>query len=125
MNIRKIAVIVSLLAVLLAGTVLSAGAVTPMHVTNFRVAYLSGQTRASLRVLDALNRPVAGAKVQISFEKDGLPTIFRYGTTGLYGWTAMSAALPAGQWVVCVEEIHKLGYVYDPANNLCGAISVP
>ncbi len=125
MNIRKIAILVSLLAVLLAGTVLSAGAVTPMHVTNFQLSYLSGQTRAHLRVLDALNRPVSGAQVQISFEKDGSPTIFRYGITGLYGGTTVSAALPAGRWVVCVEEIHKLGYEYNPLNNLCGAISVP
>jgi hypothetical protein len=125
MNVRKIAVLVSLLAVLLAGTVLSAGAAAPMHVTNFRVAYLNGQTRATLRVLDALNHPVAGALVQISFEKDGVPTIFRYGRTGLFGWTAISAALPAGQWVVCVEEIHKLGYDYNPATNLCSSIRVP
>ncbi len=125
MNIRKIAVIVSLLAVLLAGTVLSAGAATPMHVVNFRLSYLSGQTKASLRVLDAMNRPVAGAKVQISFEKDGSPTIFRYATTGTFGGASVSASLPRGRWVVCVEEIHKLGYAYDPANNLCSSISVP
>ena len=56
MNTRKIAIIVSLLAVLLAGTVLSAGAAAPMHVAGFRVAYLSGQTKASLRVLDAMAR---------------------------------------------------------------------
>ena len=125
MNTRKIAVIVSLLAVLLAGTVLSAGAATPMHVSGFRVAYLSGQTKASLRVLDALNRPVAGAKVQISFEKDGIPAIFRYGTTGPFGGASISASLPAGRWMVCVEEIHKLGYDYNPVKNLCSAISVP
>ena len=125
MNIRKIAVLVSLLAVLLAGTVLSAGAAMPMHVSGFKVAYLSGQTRASLRVLDALNHPVAGAKVQISFEKDGSPIIFRYGTTGTFGFTSAAAALPAGKWVVCVEEIHKLGYDYNPATALCASISVP
>lgn len=125
MNIRKIAIIVSLLAVLLAGTFLSAGAATPMHVAAFRLANLSGQTRSSVRVLDALNRPVAGAKVQISFEKDGAAPIFRYGTTGLFGGTSISASLPAGKWMVCVEEIHKLGYVYDPAKSLCTSISVP
>ena len=125
MNIRKIAILVSLLAVLLAGTVLSAGAATPMHVSNFRLGYLSGQTKASLRVLDAMNRPVAAANVQISFEKDGRAPIFRYGKTGLFGSTSVSAALPAGKWVVCVEEIHKLGYDYSPATNLCSTISVP
>ncbi len=125
MNIRKIAILFSLLAVLLAGTVLSAGAATPMHVTNFKLAYMSGQTKASLRVLDALNRPVAGANVQISFEKDGAATIFRYGRTGLFGRASTSAALSAGRWVVCVEETHKLGYFYDPANSLCSSISVP
>ncbi len=125
MNIRKIAILVSLLAVLLAGTVLSAGAAMPMHVSGFKVAYLNGQTKASLRVLDALNRPVSGAKVQISFEKDGLPTIFRYGMTGTFGWASVSTSLPAGRWIVCVEEIHKLGYDYNPATNLCSSISVP
>ena len=125
MNIRKIAILVSLLAVLLAGTVLSAGAATPMHVSAFRLSYLSGQTKATLRVLDAMNHPVAAANVQISFEKDGLAPIFRYGKTGLFGGTSISAALPAGKWIVCVEEIHKLGYDYNPATNLCSSISVP
>ncbi len=127
MNVRKLAMIVSLLAVLLAGTVLSAGAAMPMHVSSFHVAYISltGRTRATVRVLDALNHPVAGANVQFSFEKDGAPTILRNSLTGLYGWARTSVALPAGQWVVCVEEIHKLGYFYDPANNLCSTINVP
>jgi hypothetical protein len=125
MNIRKIAIVFSLLAVLIAGTVLSAGALTPMHVSGFRLSYLNGQTTARVRVLDALNRPVAGANVQVSFEKDGSPTILRSGMTGTYGNARISASLPAGRWVVCVEEIHKLGYDYNPATNLCSSISVP
>lgn len=125
MNIRKIAIVLSLLAVLLAGTVLSAGAATPMHVSSFQVTYLSGLTKARVRVLDSLNQPVAGAKVQVSFEKDGSPTILRSGTTGTYGRVGISASLPAGSWRVCVEEIHKLGYAYNPANNLCASIHVP
>ncbi len=125
MNIRKIAIVLSLLAVLIAGTVVSAGAQTPLHVSAFRLSYAYGQTTARVRVLDALNRPVAGAKVQVSFEKDGLPTILRSGTTGTYGNARISASLPAGRWLVCVEEIHRLGYNYNPATNLCSSISVP
>ncbi len=48
MNIRKLAVVFTLLAVLVAGTVLSAGAQTPMHVSGLRLAYASGKTIASL-----------------------------------------------------------------------------
>lgn len=125
MNIKKLVVALSVLAVFMAGTVMSAGAATPMHVSSFSVAYSSGQINTVTRVLDSLNRPVAGAKVQISFEKDGLPTILRTGYTGTYGYARISAAVPAGRWVVCVEEIHKLGYVYNPATNLCKTISVP
>ena len=125
MNIRKIAVVFSLLVVLVAGTVVSAGAQTPRHVSGFKLALVNGQTKASLRVLDALNRPVAGANVQISFEKDGSPTILRSRLTGPLGNTAIYAKLPAGSWIVCVEEIHKLGFSYDPARNLCGSIRVP
>ena len=125
MNIRKIAVIFSLLVVLLAGTVLSAGAATPMHVSGFKAAYAFGQIKASLRVLDALNRPVAGANVQVSFERDGLPQILRSGTTGPLGGVRISAAVPAGLWTVCVEEIHKRGYAYEPTSNLCTSLRVP
>ncbi len=125
MNTRKFFIMLSLVLVLLAGTVLSAGAATPMHVSGFQVAYASGLTKATLRVLDPMNRPVAGAKVQISFEKDGYPTILRSGLTGTYGRATIAAALPAGSWVVCVEEIHKLGFEYNPQNNLCAAIRVP
>ena len=124
MNIRKFAIVLSLLAVLLTGTVLSAGAQTPMHPSGFRVAYASGITKASLHVLDNLNRPVAGAKVQISFEKEGAPQIFRTAMTGAMGGVRFSAALPAGSWRVCVEEIHKLGYSYNPASNLCSTVRV-
>lgn len=125
MNIRKIAVVFSLLAVLLAGTILSAGASTPMQVSNFQLALVSGRTRASLTVLDMLNHPVAGAKVQVSFEKDGSPTINRSRLTNTAGNVAFAPLLPPGNWTVCVEEIHKLGYSYDPAANLCSSITVP
>jgi len=125
MNIRKFAVVFTLLAVLVAGTVVSAGAQTPMHVSGFKLALAAGQTKASLRVLDGLNKPVAGANVQISFEKDGIPTILRSGMTGAFGYTAISAKLPAGNWRVCVEEVHKLGFGYNPTVNLCGSIQVP
>ncbi len=125
MNIRKYAIIFTLLAVLLAGTALSAGAASPMHVAAFRVAYLSGQTKTTVRVFNALNQPVSGAKVQVSFEKEGAAQIFRSTLTSLMGYARFSLALPAGNWTVCVEEIHKLGYFYDPANSLCKTISVP
>ena len=126
MNIRKIAVVFTLLAVLAAGTVVSAGALTPMHVSSFKAVYVTtGQIKTSTRVLDSLNRPVAGAKVLISFEKDGAPIILRSGFTGPYGYAAISATVPAGHWTVCVEEIHKLGYDYNPLKNLCTAVLVP
>ncbi len=97
-----------------------------MHVSGFKATYVTtGQIKTRARVLDALNRPVAGAKVQVSFEKDGAPVILRSGLTGLYGNVTISAAVPAGYWTVCVEEIHKLGYHYDPAQNLCAAMRVP
>jgi len=125
MNIRKFAIVFSLLAVLIAGTVLSAAAATPMHVSAFKLGYAFGQTKASVRVMDALNRPVAGAKVQISFEKDGSPTILLSRMTGTFGKAGITASLPAGKWVVCVEEIHKAGFVYDSNQNLCSSIRVP
>jgi len=125
MNIRKFAIVFSLLAVLIAGTVLSAAAATPMHVSAFRLGYAFGQTKATVRVMDALNRPVAGANVQISFEKDGSPTILLSRMTGTFGKASIAASLPSGKWVVCVEEIHKAGFVYDPAQNLCSSIAVP
>lgn len=125
MNIRKFAVLFTLLAVLVAGTVVSAGALTPMHPAGFKVAYSDGQIKASMRVLDGLNRSVAGAQVKVSFEKDGRLPIFRTGMTGPLGGAIVAAKLPAGNWIVCVEEIHKLGYDYNPATNLCSSIRVP
>jgi hypothetical protein len=125
MNIRKFAVVFSLLAVLIAGTVLSAAAATPMHVSGFKATYALGQTKASLRVLDALNRPVSAANVQVSFEKEGAPIVLRSHLTGALGWTSIAASLPAGKWMVCIEEIHKIGFNYNPAVNQCTTISVP
>jgi hypothetical protein len=124
MNIRKIAIILSLAVVLVAGTVLSAGAETPMSPSGFQVSYALGHAKASLRVLDALNRPVAGANVQISFEKEGSPAILRWHLTNTSGFASISAALGRGNWTVCVEEIQKRGYDYSPATNLCTSIVV-
>jgi hypothetical protein len=125
MNIRKFAVLFTLLAVLVAGTVVSAGALTPMHVSGFKLSFGTGQAKASMRIQDSLNRPVAGAKVKVSFEKDGAPVILRSGMTGLFGRTIIAASLPAGNWKVCVEEVHKIGFDYNPLTNLCSAIRVP
>ncbi len=125
MNIKKIALAVSLLAVFVAGTVVSAGALTPMKVSSFSLAYAGGQIKSTTRVLTSSNHPVAGAKVQVSFEKDGIPTILRSGMTNTFGVARISAAVPAGRWMVCVEEIHKIGYEYNPLVNKCAAIRVP
>jgi hypothetical protein len=125
MNIRKIALAASLLAVFVAGTVLSAGALTPVKVSSFSVAYASGQIKSTTRALTFSNRPLAGAKVQISFEKEGLPVILRSGMTNALGYARVSAAVPAGSWTVCVEEITKIGYEYNPLVNKCAAIRVP
>jgi hypothetical protein len=125
MNIRKFAILVSLLAVLVAGTVLSARAETPMQVSGFQVAYAAGHINTSMQVLDALSSPVARAKVQVSFEKDGSRTILRSGKTSASGFVSIAASVPSGNWKVCVEEIHKRGFDYSPATNLCTSISVP
>ncbi len=125
MNTRKIAIMLSLVAVLLAGTVLTAAAATPMQVSGFSLALVNGQAQASLHVQDALSQPIARAKVQISFEKDGSATIYRTRRTDASGNVSFAASLPAGTWVVCVEEIHKRGFSYDPTSNLCSSISIP
>jgi hypothetical protein len=72
-----------------------------------------------------MNKPVAGAKVQVSFEREGLPQIFRTGMTGPFGGAFLSATVPAGKWLVCVEEIHKIGYDYNPAKPACTSVQVP
>ena len=125
LNIRKIALIVSLLAVLLAGTVLSAGAATPMYVGAFHVTYVAPHTHAVVRVIDALKHPIAGALVTIAFSQPGRLPIVRSHITGLHGGTTVSATLTAGKWLVCVQSITKAGYVYSPAKKLCTVFAVP
>jgi hypothetical protein len=125
MNIKKFVVLLSILAVLVAGSVVSVGALTPVHVSNFKVSYASGQIKATTRVLDSLNKSVSGAAVKVSFEKEGVPVIFRTGMTNANGSVTLSAAVPSGKWLVCVEEIHKVGYEYNPLTNTCAIIQVP
>jgi hypothetical protein len=125
MNTKKFLVILSILAVLLSATVLSAGAAAPAHVSTFKVSHVARQIKATVGVANALNKAISGAKVQVSFEKEGLPIILRNGLTNAFGRTTIAASVPAGKWLVCVEEIHKLGYTYNPAQNLCSTIIVP
>ncbi len=125
MNIKKLVIAASLLAILIAGSVASVGALTPMHVGSFKVSSSSGQIKASVLVRDGLNRPVPGAAVQVSFEKDGLPTKLSSGMSGTFGWARTSATAPAGKWMVCVEEIHKIGFDFNPSSNICQSIQVP
>ena len=125
MNIKKFAVVLSMLAVFVAVSVSSVGALTPVHVSSLKATYATGQIKATVHVLDALNKSVSNAAVQVSFEKEGLPVILRSGMTNRSGSTAISAVVPAGNWLVCVEEIHKIGYEYNPLHNTCTTILVP
>jgi hypothetical protein len=52
MNVKKFAIALSVLAVFVAGTVVSAGALTPMHISGFKAAYSGGQIKSRLRVWD-------------------------------------------------------------------------
>ena len=126
MNIRKISLIISLVAGLLAATVLSAGAAVPMHVVNFHITYVAPHTHAGLRVLDALNHPVVGALVTIAFWQAGRTSpIIRSHLTGLHGGMSVSATLTAGKWLACVRSITKPGYIYSPVTRLCTPFTVP
>jgi hypothetical protein len=125
MNIKKFVVVLSILAVLVAGSVVSVGALTPLHVSSLKATYAAGHIKATVRVLDSLNKPVSNAAVKVSFEKEGAPIIFRTGMTNNNGVVARSATVPAGKWLVCVEEIHKIGYEYNPLKNTCTIIQVP
>ncbi len=125
MKIKKFVIVLSILAVLIAGSVSTVGALTPMHVSSLKAAYATGQIKATVRVLDGLNKPVSSAAVQVSFEREGVPVILRSHMTSKYGLSTISAAVPAGNWKVCVEEIHKVGYHYNPPQNICTSIRVP
>jgi hypothetical protein len=95
-----------------------------MHVASLKASYSAGQINSTVSVQDKLDRPVSGAAVQISLEQDGFPTIFRTGITSKFGLAVLSAKVPAGNRIACVEEIHKLGFEYDPLQNDCTSIQV-
>jgi hypothetical protein len=73
MNIKKFFITFGLVTVLLAGTFASVSAASPVHVTTFKAVYSAGSIRTRVGVADALNKPLSGAKVQISYEKEGVP----------------------------------------------------
>ncbi len=125
MNLKKMLLVVSLLAVLVAGSAVSVGALTPMRVASLRAAYLYGQVKTFVKVQDSMSRPVAGATVRVSFEKGDNPAIVRSGLTNLYGAVALSVPASAGHWTMCVESISKTGYVFDPAQDPCVSLYVP
>ncbi len=125
MNMKKLVVALSLLAVLVAASVASVGALTPMQVASLNATYAFGRIKANVSVVDALSRPIPGAYVQVSFEKTDGPSYLRTVRTSLAGLAAPSIAATAGNWTVCVEEIHKIGFTYDPIQNVCTSIVVP
>ncbi len=125
MNFKKVLLVVSLLAMLVAGTVVSAGALTPLKVASLKAYTAYGQVRTYVKVQDFLGRPVAGAAVRVSFEKGDNPAIVRSGLTNLYGAVVLSVPASAGQWTMCVESITKTGYVFDPAQDPCVSLLVP
>ena len=125
MNIKKLFITFGLVAVLLAGTFASAGAATPVHVATFKAAYSAGSIKTTVGVADALNKPLSGAKVQISYEREGSPIKLLNAMTNAKGIAQFSSAFTKGKWHVCVEEIHKLGFVYNPTQALCTKIIVP
>ena len=125
MNIKKFFITFGLVAVLLAGTFASAGAVTPVHVTIFKAAYSAGSIRTTVGAADKLNQPLSGAKVRVSYEKEGSPIKLLNSTSNTLGIARFSSPVTKGKWLVCVEEINKPGFNYNPAKALCTTIIVP
>jgi hypothetical protein len=125
MNIKKFFITFGLVTVLLAGTFASVSAASPVHVTTFKAVYSAGSIRTTVGAADALNKPLSGAKVQISYEKEGVPIMLLNAATNAQGIAHFSGAVTKGKWLVCVEEINKPGFNYSPAKPLCTTITVP
>jgi len=102
-----------------------------MHVQSITLTYaVSGKNRtvtARILINDTSDNPVPGASVVAQWT---LPNGFRKNqtaTTAADGVATFRYTSKKGTYQICVTNVTKAGYTYDPAGNYitCGSISAP
>jgi hypothetical protein len=91
-----------------------------LHVGGIKGHFVGNQLRANVLVLDQTDAPVAGVDVLAKFIAPGWPRPYQgIKTTNAYGMARFPWSSPlSGDWKICVEDLAKSGYTYDPGSNV-------
>jgi len=102
-----------------------------MHVESIVMSYVvSGKNRtvtAKITINDASNNPVSGASVAAQWTLPNGSTKNQTATTAVGGVATFNYTWKKGTYQICVTNVTKAGYTYDPAGNhiTCNSISAP
>jgi hypothetical protein len=102
-----------------------------MHVESIVMSYVvSGRNRivtAKIKINDASNNPVSGASVAAQWTLPNGSKKNQTATTAADGVATFHYTSKKGTYKICVTNVTKAGYTYDPAGNhiTCNSISAP
>jgi hypothetical protein len=121
------------LNVLAAGNEVCGGGPTDtLHVDGIRMRYVDRGGRyvvlASIRIFDQDNLPVEMATVDVDWTFPDMSVESQSADTDFRGLTRFRArSLQTGIHEVCVTDITKTGYIYDPSQNnqTCETVDIP
>jgi hypothetical protein len=102
-----------------------------MHVDSIQMSYVQVRNKftvsADVAIKDQDAGPVAGATVSAQWTLPNGKLVDDQQVTGATGVAAFNIASKAGAYQICVTDVTKTGWVYDPGQNVetCDTITVP
>jgi len=102
-----------------------------MHVADIQMSYVQIKNKyivsAAVTIKDQDAGPVAGATVSVQWTLPGNKTSNQQQVTGATGVADFSVTNRAGVYQICVTDVVKAGWIYDPDQNVetCDSITTP
>ena len=103
-----------------------------MHVDDIQMSYLQlnkvrYRVSADITIKDQIANPVDGATVSAQWTQPNGKLVNRQQVTGATGVASFDISSKAGTYQICVTDVTKAGWIYDPSQNVktCETLTVP
>ena len=103
-----------------------------MHVDDIQMSYLQlnkvrYRVLADITIKDQIANPVDGATVSAQWTQPNGKLVNQQQVTGATGVASFDISSKAGTYQICVTDVTKAGWIYDPSQNVktCETLTVP
>jgi len=103
-----------------------------MHVDDIQMSYIQlkkakYEVSADITIKDQDGDPMDGATVSVQWTLPNGRLVNRQQVTGATGVASFDIRSKAGTYKICVTDVAKTGWTYDPSQNVktCETLAVP